>query len=80
MLDEKTNEGRQDEQPASVPVKTRREKIGRQALHCARQTFWLPESRTAADGVEITMPMQLKAVTVESPLPEDMAGLFSAER
>lgn len=57
-----------------------REKIGRQALHCARQTFWLPESRTAADGVEITMPMQLKAVTVESPLPEDMAGLFSAER
>ena len=27
MLDEKTNEVRQDEQPASVPVKTRREKI-----------------------------------------------------
>lgn len=56
-----------------------REKIGRQALHCAKQTFYLPESRIASDGVEIMMPMQLKPVTVESPLPADMAELISSE-
>lgn len=56
-----------------------REKIGRQALHCARQTFYLPESRAVSDGVEILMPMQLKPVTVESPLPADMAKLIFSE-
>ena len=53
-----------------------RERIGRQALHCARQTFVLPECRILPDGVEITMAMRWKSVTVESPLPADMAGLL----
>ncbi len=56
-----------------------REKIRRQALHCAKQTFYLPESRIVSDGVEIMMPMQLKPVTVESSLPADMAELISSE-
>ncbi len=53
-----------------------RERIGRQALHCARQTFFLPENRMCPDGVKITMPMRMRSVTVESPLPVDMAGLL----
>ncbi len=53
-----------------------RERIGRQALHCARQTFVLPECRILPDGVEIAMPMRWRSVTVESPLPADMAGLM----
>ena len=53
-----------------------REKIGRQALHCARQTFVLPEYRILPDGVEIAMPMRWRSVTVESPLPADMAELL----
>ncbi len=56
-----------------------RERIGRQALHCARQTFQVPECTVEPDGVRIKVPVtgkNLRTVTVESPLPEDMAGLF----
>ena len=56
-----------------------RERIGRQALHCARQTFRVPEYTPCADGVYITAPVNEKntrTVTVESPLPQDMAALL----
>ena len=29
------------------------------------------------DGIRVEMPLQLRTVTVESPLPPDMEGLFS---
>ena len=54
-----------------------RERIGRQALHCARQSFTVPVYTPMPDGIRIEMPLQLRTVTVESPLPPDMEGLFS---
>jgi len=56
-----------------------RERIGRQALHCASQTFQMPVCAEMPDGIRVKLPMDgrnWKTVTVESPLPEDMAGLF----
>ena len=56
-----------------------RERIGRQALHCACQTFRVPEYTELPDGIRIEVPVNAantRAVTVESPLPEDMAVLF----
>ena len=56
-----------------------REKIGRQALHCARQTFRVPEYTEMPDGIRIKVPVNAenaRVVTVESPLPEDMAALL----
>ena len=53
--------------------------IGRQALHCAKQTFWVPRCERMPDGIRIEVPVDettLRPVTVESPLPEDMAALF----
>jgi 23S rRNA pseudouridine1911/1915/1917 synthase len=29
------------------------------------------------DGIRVEMPLQLRTVTVESPLPPDMEALFS---
>ena len=54
-----------------------RERIGRQALHCARQSFTVPVYTPLPDGIRVEMPLQLRTVTVESPLPPDMEGLFS---
>ena len=56
-----------------------RARIGRQALHCAKQTFWVPRCEPMPDGIRIEVPVDettLRPVTVESPLPEDMAALF----
>lgn len=56
-----------------------RERIGRQALHCARQTFYVPPAVPMADGVKIEVPVDehtMRRVTVESPLPADMAQLL----
>ena len=56
-----------------------RGRIGRQALHCARQTFRVPDYEPVPDGIRIRVPVErstMKEVTVESPLPEDMAKLF----
>ena len=53
--------------------------IGRQALHCAKQTFWVPRCERMPDGIRIEVPVDettLRPVTVESPLPEDMTKLF----
>jgi 23S rRNA pseudouridine1911/1915/1917 synthase len=52
-----------------------RARIGRQALHCARQTFYVPEGRRCADGFRFAMPLRMREITVESPLPPDMAAL-----
>ena len=54
-----------------------RERIGRQALHCARQSFAVPVYTPLPDGIRVEMPLQLRTVTVESPLPPDMEALFS---
>ena len=54
-----------------------RGRIGRQALHCARQRFRVPAGRQTADGFWFETPLRLEPVTVESPLPADMAALFS---
>ena len=56
-----------------------RERVGRQALHCAKQTFWVPRCERMPDGIRIEVPVDettLRPVTVESPLPEDMTKLF----
>ena len=57
-----------------------RNRIGRQALHCARQTFRMPEYTEKPDGICITAPVNdqtARLITVESPLPSDMAALLS---
>lgn len=54
-----------------------REKIGRQALHCAKQVFQVPEGVMTQDGYCVEVPLRWKRVTVESPLPEDMTVLLS---
>ena len=58
----------------------RRDCIGRQALHCAKQTFRVPEYTEVPDGICIRTPVGAgtgRTVTVESPLPQDMADLLS---
>ena len=57
-----------------------RDRIGRQALHCARQTFRVPVYTPQPDGIRVLAPVNeenTRLVTVESPLPQDMAQLFS---
>lgn len=54
----------------------RRDRIGRQALHCGRQRFLVPAGRSVPDGFCFETPLRLVPVTVESPLPADMAALF----
>ena len=56
-----------------------RQRIGRQALHCASQTFRVPVYTQLEDGIRVELPADRKnwkTITVKSPLPEDMAGLF----
>lgn len=54
-----------------------RERIGRQALHCAKQTFLVPQSTQDAAGLRVEMPLCWNCVTVESELPADMKELLS---
>ena len=56
-----------------------RERIGRQALHCASQTFRVPVYTRLEDGIRVESPADgknWKQITAKSPLPEDMAELF----
>ena len=56
-----------------------RARIGRQALHCAKQTFRVPVCTPLPDGIRVELPMtgkNWKTITAESPLPPDMAQLF----
>ena len=58
-----------------------RERIGRQALHCAEQRFRVPEYEMTPEGIRITAPPleQSWAVTVKSPLPPDLRALFGED-
>ena len=56
-----------------------RQSIGRQALHCARQVFRVPDYTPCPGGIAVAVPVDQchsSAVTVESPLPPDIAALF----
>ena len=55
-----------------------RARIGRQALHCARQSFQVPVYAGQPDGIRVQVPVSEHStvVTVESPLPQDMKQLF----
>ena len=56
-----------------------RERIGRQALHCARQSFRVPVYTPVEDGIRVECLANgnnWKTVAVESPLPQDMKPLF----
>ena len=58
----------------------RRDRIGRQALHCAKQPFRVPEYTEVPDGICIRTPVRAgtgRTVTVDRPLPQDMAALLS---
>ena len=54
-----------------------RDRIGRQALHCARQRFQVPAGQPVPGGFRFETPLRLTPVTVESPLPADIIALFS---
>ena len=54
-----------------------RDRIGRQALHCARQRFWVPAGQAVPGGFRFETPLRLAPVTVDSPLPADILALFS---
>ena len=56
-----------------------RERIGRQALHCARQSFRVPVYTPVEGGIRVECLANgnnWKTVAVESPLPQDMKPLF----
>lgn len=56
-----------------------RERIGRQALHCARQSFRVPVYTPVEDGIRVECPANgnnWKTIAAESPLPQDMKQLF----
>ena len=48
-----------------------RERVGRQALHCAKQTYTIP------DGIVIDWEAPRQRITVESPLPADLQALLT---
>ena len=56
-----------------------RERIGRQALHCARQSFRVPVYTPVEGGIRVKCPANgnnWKTAAAESPLPQDMKQLF----
>ena len=57
-----------------------RDRIGRQALHCAEQRFRVPVCTGLPDGIRVEVPVGeevSRRITVKYPLPPDMAVLFS---
>ena len=58
-----------------------RDRIARQALHCARQSFRVPAYSEVPGGIRLETPVEehARTVAVESPLPEDMRALLDAE-
>lgn len=58
-----------------------RDRIVRQALHCARQSFRVPAYTEVPGGIRLETPVEehARTVAVESPLPEDMRALLDAE-
>ena len=56
-----------------------RKRIGRQALHCARQSFRVPVYTPVEGGIRVECPANgnnWKTAAAESPLPQDMKQLF----
>ena len=58
-----------------------RDRIARQTLHCARQSFRVPAYTEVPGGIRLETPVgeHARTVAVESPLPEDMRALLDAE-
>lgn len=54
-----------------------RERVGRQALHCAKQTYTIPAYTTMPDGIVIDWEAPRQRITVESPLPADLQALLT---
>lgn len=54
-----------------------RERVGRQALHCAKQTYTIPSYTPMPDGIVIDWEAPRQRITVESPLPADLQALLT---
>ena len=54
-----------------------RERVGRQALHCAKQTYTIPAYTPMPDGIVIDWEAPRQQITVESPLPADLQALLT---
>lgn len=54
-----------------------RERVGRQALHCAKQTYTIPAYTPMPDGIVIDWEVPRQRITVESPLPADLQALLT---
>ena len=54
-----------------------RERVGRQALHCAKQTYTIPACTLMPDGIVIDWEAPRQRITVESPLPADLQALLT---
>ena len=54
-----------------------RERVGRQALHCAKQTYTIPAYTPMPDGILIDWEAPRQRITVESPLPADLQALLT---
>ena len=54
-----------------------RERVGRQALHCAKQTYTIPAYTPMPDGIVIDWEAPRQRITVESPLPADLQALLT---
>lgn len=54
-----------------------RERVGRQALHCAKQTYTIPAYTPMPDGIVIDWGAPRQRITVESPLPADLQALLT---
>ena len=54
-----------------------RERVGRQALHCAKQTYTIPAYTPMPDGILIDWESPRQRITVESPLPADLQALLT---
>ena len=54
-----------------------RERVGRQALHCAKQTYTIPSYTLMPDGIVIDWEAPRQRITVESPLPADLQALLT---
>ncbi len=54
-----------------------RERVGRQALHCAKQTYTIPDYTPMPDGIVIDWEAPRQRITVESPLPADLQALLT---
>ena len=54
-----------------------RERVGRQALHCAKQTYTIPAYTPVPDGIVIDWGAPRQRITVESPLPADLQALLT---